>query len=152
MPCSTLDIEFTTHFNSSSDLLYCIALARAMAPVEVRPLALRLQWSVIRHEHTLVRSSCAVTGYQNGAWPAVQTEQLEWLHALGYNCKTHAESESRDTTQTCTARSNDQSEVIGCECIIKPHKLCSQTLSGEMTGSDKQQCKPTICSVCEDSF
>ena len=30
--------EFTTYFNSLSDLFCCSALARAMAPVEVREL------------------------------------------------------------------------------------------------------------------
>ena len=43
----TLD-QFTTHFNSPSDLLCCSALARAMAPVAVRSLLLRLQQGTIR--------------------------------------------------------------------------------------------------------
>ena len=38
------DTQFTTHFSSSSDLLRSSALARAMAPVPVRPLALRSQY------------------------------------------------------------------------------------------------------------
>ena len=41
-----------THFNSLSDLLCCSALARAAAPAAVSLLSLRLQWDVIRHEHT----------------------------------------------------------------------------------------------------
>ena len=36
--------HFITHFSSSRDLLCCSALARAMAPVSVRSLSLRLQW------------------------------------------------------------------------------------------------------------
>ena len=48
--------HFTTHFSSSNDLFCFSALARAMAPVLVRPLFLRLQWGIIRHEHTWVRS------------------------------------------------------------------------------------------------
>ena len=32
-----------THFSTSSDLFLCSALARAMAPVSVRPLCRRLQ-------------------------------------------------------------------------------------------------------------
>ena len=35
--------QCTTHFSSSSDLFCCNALARAVIPVEVRPLPLRLQ-------------------------------------------------------------------------------------------------------------
>ena len=35
--------QFTTHFSSSSDLLCCSALARAMVPVAVRSLCWRLQ-------------------------------------------------------------------------------------------------------------
>ena len=35
-----------THYSSSSDLLCCSALARAMASVEVTLLSLRLQWSM----------------------------------------------------------------------------------------------------------
>ena len=34
--------QLTTHFNTSTDLLCCSALARAMAPVSVRLLSLRL--------------------------------------------------------------------------------------------------------------
>ena len=49
--------QFTTYFSSSSDWLCCSALARATAPMSVRPLSLRLQWSIIRHEHTWVRST-----------------------------------------------------------------------------------------------
>ena len=37
-------ILLNTHFSSSSDLLCSSALARTMAPVEVRPLWFRLQW------------------------------------------------------------------------------------------------------------
>ena len=40
--------QFTAHFNSSRDLLCCSALARAMAPVAVRPMSLRLQWNMYR--------------------------------------------------------------------------------------------------------
>jgi len=40
-------VLFNTHFSSSSDLLCCSALARAMAPVEVRLLWFRLQWGNI---------------------------------------------------------------------------------------------------------
>ena len=36
------DTEFTAHFNSISDLLHSSALARAMVPVEVRPITLKL--------------------------------------------------------------------------------------------------------------
>ena len=44
--------QFTTHFNSSSDLLSCSALARATAPVSVRSLSLRLQtWTHEVHLH-----------------------------------------------------------------------------------------------------
>ena len=39
-----------THFSSSSDLLCCSALARALVPVSVRPLVLRLPWIMVRHE------------------------------------------------------------------------------------------------------
>ena len=37
-------IQFRTYFSSSSDLLCCSALAKAMAPVAVRLLCLRLYW------------------------------------------------------------------------------------------------------------
>ena len=47
--------QFTTHFSTSSDLLCCSALTRATAPVAVRSLFLRLQWDIMRHEHTWVR-------------------------------------------------------------------------------------------------
>ena len=40
-------VLFNTHFSSSSDLFCCSALARTMAPVEVRPLWFRLQWGNI---------------------------------------------------------------------------------------------------------
>ena len=49
--------HFITHFSSFSNLLCCSALARAMAPVSVRPLSLRLQWVIIRYEHTWARST-----------------------------------------------------------------------------------------------
>ena len=39
-------VKVTTHFSSFRDL-FCSALARVMAPVEVTPLPLRLQWSTI---------------------------------------------------------------------------------------------------------
>ena len=42
--------HFTTHFSSSNDLFCFSALARTIAPVSVRSLSLRLQWSIIRHE------------------------------------------------------------------------------------------------------
>ena len=37
-------VLFNTHFSSSNELFCCSALARAMAPVEVRPPWFRLQW------------------------------------------------------------------------------------------------------------
>ena len=40
-------VLLNTHFSSSSDLLCRSALARAMAPVEVRLLWFRLQWGNI---------------------------------------------------------------------------------------------------------
>ena len=40
-------VLFNTHFSSSSDLFCCSALARAMAPVEVRLLWFKLQWGNI---------------------------------------------------------------------------------------------------------
>ena len=40
-------VLLNTHFSTSNDLLRCSALARAMAPVEVRPLWFRLQWGNI---------------------------------------------------------------------------------------------------------
>ena len=41
-------VLFNTHFTSSSDLFSCSALARTMAPVEVRPLCFRLQWVTLK--------------------------------------------------------------------------------------------------------
>ena len=38
--------QFTTYFSSSSDVLCCSALARAMTPVSVRPLRWRLHGSM----------------------------------------------------------------------------------------------------------
>ena len=40
-------VLLNTHFSSSSDLFCRSALARTMAPVEVRPLWFRLQWGNI---------------------------------------------------------------------------------------------------------
>ena len=49
--------QFVTHFSFSSDLLCWSAVARAVAPVGVRPLWFRLQWG----KHTWVRSTFHVS-------------------------------------------------------------------------------------------
>ena len=56
-------VLFNTHFSSSSDLLCCSALARTMAPVEVRPLCFRLQWVTLeldpQYHRRWLLSACA---------------------------------------------------------------------------------------------
>ena len=46
------DTQFATHFSSLSDLFCCSALARAMAPVPVTPVCVRLQWDTQEGENT----------------------------------------------------------------------------------------------------
>ena len=60
--------HFITHFSFSRDLLCCSALARAMAPVSVRSLSLRLQWyNQIQSErlHYSTSNKFWCHGYQN---------------------------------------------------------------------------------------
>ena len=56
-------VLFNTHFTSSSDLFSCSALARTMAPVEVRPLCFRLQWVTLKldpqYRRRWLLSACA---------------------------------------------------------------------------------------------
>ena len=49
--------QFTTHFNSFSDLLCCSALARTIAVRSVDLLSQRLQWGTTRHKHTSVNAT-----------------------------------------------------------------------------------------------
>ena len=55
------DTWSTTYFNSSSDLLFCSALARAIAPTAAISLDLRLQRGVIRHKQPQLNPHVSVT-------------------------------------------------------------------------------------------
>ena len=81
-------------------------------------------------------------------WSEVQTKQLTVAICVRLQLQ-NMEDESRGTTQTCTARSNDMSLKSGRAHMVKVCEFSSQILLPQTTGRDKPQCRGTICNIFE---
>ena len=76
------------------------------------------------------------------AWSAVQMDQLVVAACIRLWLQ-NTKDESRDTRQTCTARSNS------CVRMVKVCDFSSQILFPQRTGREKQQCRWTIRNIFE---
>ena len=77
------------------------------------------------------------------AWSEVQMEQLAVAACVRLHPQ-NMEDESRGTTQTCTARSNERSLRSSRSHLVKVREFSSQIPLSQTTGRDEPQCRGTI--------
>ena len=100
--------------------------------------------------YTVDREIFAVTfyGIRKWAWSAVQMDQLSVATYVRLQLQ-NTKDESRATTQTCTARSNERSLRIGRARVVKVREFSSQIPLPQTTGWKEQQCRETIRNIFE---